>query len=162
MHVRDFGAAGAPDTRIIDLALADGRTIVSADTDIGSHFVTVDAFYVDSERDTGDGAYFGFGTVQRKGLWDTAFRIMGSVALDDETSAVRSGVLGFASFSTTPETSDDTAMPRRPSSSPSARTSSVASSIRVTAMPAAPRRSASRSAPSCTSTRWVSSRPSPR
>jgi len=36
VHVPDLGAAGAPDTRIIDLALADGRTIVSADTDFGA------------------------------------------------------------------------------------------------------------------------------
>lgn len=36
VHVRDLGAAGAPDTRVMDLALADGRTIVSADTDFGA------------------------------------------------------------------------------------------------------------------------------
>ena len=79
----------------------------SGDADIGSHFVSFDSFYVDSGDDTGDGFYFGAGTVQRKGIWDSAFRLMGSVALDDETPAVRSGVLGFMSFSTTPETSDD-------------------------------------------------------
>ncbi|MBL26402.1 MAG: hypothetical protein CMM50_02460 [Rhodospirillaceae bacterium] len=79
----------------------------SGDADIGSHFVSFDSFYVESDDDTGDGFYFGAGTVQRKGLWDSAFRLMGSIALDDDTPAVRSGVLGFMSFSTTPKTSDD-------------------------------------------------------
>ena len=36
VHVRDLGAAGASDPQIIDLALADGRTIISADTDFGA------------------------------------------------------------------------------------------------------------------------------
>ncbi len=35
-HVRGLDAAGASDPQIIDLALADGRTIVSADTDFGA------------------------------------------------------------------------------------------------------------------------------
>lgn len=35
-HVRDLDAAGASDAQLIDLALADGRTIVSADTDFGA------------------------------------------------------------------------------------------------------------------------------
>jgi predicted nuclease of predicted toxin-antitoxin system len=35
-HVRDLDAARASDPQIIDLALADGRTIVSADTDLGA------------------------------------------------------------------------------------------------------------------------------
>lgn len=35
-HVRDLDAAGASDPQIIDLALTDGRTIVSADTDFGA------------------------------------------------------------------------------------------------------------------------------
>ena len=35
-HVRDLDAAGSSDPQIIDLDLADGRTIVSADTDFGA------------------------------------------------------------------------------------------------------------------------------
>ena len=35
-HVRDLDAAGWSDPQIIDLALAEGRTIVSADTDFGA------------------------------------------------------------------------------------------------------------------------------
>lgn len=35
-HVRDLDAAGASDAQLIDLTLADGRTIVSADTDFGA------------------------------------------------------------------------------------------------------------------------------
>ena len=35
-HARDLDAAGASDAQLIDLALADGRTIVSADTDFGA------------------------------------------------------------------------------------------------------------------------------
>jgi predicted nuclease of predicted toxin-antitoxin system len=35
-HVRDLDAAGASDAQLIDLALTDGRTIVSADTDFGA------------------------------------------------------------------------------------------------------------------------------
>ena len=36
VHVRDLDAAGSSDPQIIALALADGRTIVSADTDFGA------------------------------------------------------------------------------------------------------------------------------
>jgi predicted nuclease of predicted toxin-antitoxin system len=36
VHVRDLRAAGAPDTAIMALALADRRVIVSADTDFGA------------------------------------------------------------------------------------------------------------------------------
>ncbi|MEX1163942.1 MAG: DUF5615 family PIN-like protein [Nitriliruptor sp.] len=36
VHVRDLEAAGSSDRQIIDLGLADGRTIVSADTDFGA------------------------------------------------------------------------------------------------------------------------------
>ena len=36
VHVRDLDASGSSDPHIIDLALADGRTIVSADTDFGA------------------------------------------------------------------------------------------------------------------------------
>lgn len=36
VHVRDLDAAGSSDPQIIDLALGDGRTIVSADTDFGA------------------------------------------------------------------------------------------------------------------------------
>ncbi|MEX2486378.1 MAG: DUF5615 family PIN-like protein [Nitriliruptoraceae bacterium] len=35
-HVRDLDAAGASDPEIIELALTDARTIVSADTDFGA------------------------------------------------------------------------------------------------------------------------------
>ena len=35
-HVRDLDAAGTSDPQIIDLALTDGRTIVSGDTDFGA------------------------------------------------------------------------------------------------------------------------------
>jgi predicted nuclease of predicted toxin-antitoxin system len=43
VHVRDLDAAGASDPQLIDLALADGRTIVSADTDFGALLVSTGA-----------------------------------------------------------------------------------------------------------------------
>jgi len=76
---------------------------LSADADVGSHFLTLDTFYVDSDADGGDGFYFGASSVQRKGLWDSSFRVLGSLALDGDTSAVKTGVLWFADFSTTPK-----------------------------------------------------------
>lgn len=36
VHVRDLGAAGASDPEIVALALTQGRTIISADTDFGA------------------------------------------------------------------------------------------------------------------------------
>ncbi|GAA3232139.1 DUF5615 family PIN-like protein [Nonomuraea helvata] len=36
VHVRDLQATSAPDTTIMELAVADGRTIISADTDFGA------------------------------------------------------------------------------------------------------------------------------
>ncbi|MET9341601.1 DUF5615 family PIN-like protein [Nonomuraea sp. NPDC003804] len=35
-HVRDLLATSAPDTMIMELAIVDGRTIISADTDFGA------------------------------------------------------------------------------------------------------------------------------
>jgi len=61
----------------------------------------------DSDADGGDGFYFGASSVQRKGLWDSSFRVLGSLALDGDTSAVKTGVLWFADFSTTPQGTDD-------------------------------------------------------
>jgi predicted nuclease of predicted toxin-antitoxin system len=43
VHVRDLDAAGASDPQIIDLARADGRTIVSADTDFGALLASTSA-----------------------------------------------------------------------------------------------------------------------
>ncbi|WP_084964566.1 DUF5615 family PIN-like protein [Thermoactinospora rubra] len=36
VHVRDLQATSAPDTTIMELAVADGRVIISADTDFGA------------------------------------------------------------------------------------------------------------------------------
>ncbi|TMR09775.1 hypothetical protein ETD86_42155 [Nonomuraea turkmeniaca] len=36
VHVRDLQATRAPDTTIMELAVADSRTIISADTDFGA------------------------------------------------------------------------------------------------------------------------------
>jgi predicted nuclease of predicted toxin-antitoxin system len=36
VHVRDLQATSAPDTTIMELAVADSRTIISADTDFGA------------------------------------------------------------------------------------------------------------------------------
>ena len=43
VHVRDLDAAGSSDPQIIALALADGRTIVSADTDFGALLASMGA-----------------------------------------------------------------------------------------------------------------------
>jgi predicted nuclease of predicted toxin-antitoxin system len=36
VHVRGLGAAGAPDTEVLSLAVQDERVIISADTDFGA------------------------------------------------------------------------------------------------------------------------------
>ncbi|WP_214109285.1 DUF5615 family PIN-like protein [Acrocarpospora catenulata] len=36
VHVRDLDATSAPDTTVMTLAVADGRVIISADTDFGA------------------------------------------------------------------------------------------------------------------------------
>jgi predicted nuclease of predicted toxin-antitoxin system len=43
VHVRDLGAAEASDPQVIDLALAEGRIIVSADTDFGPFLASAGA-----------------------------------------------------------------------------------------------------------------------
>lgn len=43
VHVRDLDAAGSSDPQIVALALADGRTIVSADTDVGALLASMGA-----------------------------------------------------------------------------------------------------------------------
>ncbi len=74
----------------------------------------LDLIYV-RDDDNGDGFYFGASSIQRIAAWDgvsTAFRINGSVALEDEIAGnpgnvVGDGVLLTAEFSKHPHGSDD-------------------------------------------------------
>jgi hypothetical protein len=64
--------------------------------------VDLDFAYVATDDGSGgDGAYFGASSVQRLGMFNTAFRANLSVALEDQTAAVSNGGLLFAEVSRT-------------------------------------------------------------
>lgn len=63
--------------------------------------VRLDLAYV-SDSIFGDGAYLGLESIQRMGHFNTSFRLLGSAALDDESAAVRDGVLLLSEVSWTP------------------------------------------------------------
>lgn len=65
--------------------------------------VDVDFAFVGSDDDdSGDGVYAGISSVQRLSHFNTAFRILHSSALDNETDAVSTGTLLFSEVSFTP------------------------------------------------------------
>ncbi|CAN5502147.1 hypothetical protein BH23VER1_BH23VER1_30150 [soil metagenome] len=70
--------------------------------------IEADAFYVDGDDSTGgDGLYFGLGQTRRFGKWNSTARANASIALDDETPAIGSGVLLFHQLSRTADYNDD-------------------------------------------------------
>ncbi len=73
-----------------------------SEADTYDHTLNFDLVYVDADRETGDGIFGGLSSVQRIGQINTAFRVLGSHALDDETAQVSDGVLLFSEFSFTP------------------------------------------------------------
>lgn len=68
---------------------------------------TVDLIYINADADTGDGFFAGLSSVQRIGHFSTSFRVNTSVALEDETLAVRDGTLFFGEGSWTPPGTHD-------------------------------------------------------
>ena len=64
------------------------------------------AYVFDTDQNT-DGVYWGLSAVQRIGLVNTAFRVLGSQALDAETAAVSDGLLLFGEVSWTPAWTHD-------------------------------------------------------
>ena len=84
---------------------------ILTEADLWRSIVDVDLAYVDAPVDDpvtgGDGLYFGAGTIQRIGRYNTTFRINGSHALDDENDAVSDGVLLFTQISRTPNGTHD-------------------------------------------------------
>jgi hypothetical protein len=70
--------------------------------------IETDVIYVTSDDDAvGDLAVWGIGATQRILLVNTTFRILGSIATDDETTAARDGHLLFAEISWAPRGTHD-------------------------------------------------------
>ena len=71
--------------------------------------IDLDFVYVLDDDGRTDGAYWGASSVQRIGKLNTAFRALGSYALEDESPAVSDGYLLFGEVSWTPSRTDDNA-----------------------------------------------------
>lgn len=83
---------------------------VFTETDFRKNTVNVDAAYVISSfNNGGDSAHFGASTIQRIGLYNTAFRVNGSVSIERDTTVADDGVLLFAEVSRTRKYSEDVA-----------------------------------------------------
>ena len=82
----------------------ESATIVAllSEADIGKSTVAVDLLYTFSDGTDGDGAYLGVSSTQRIGEYNTAFRAMGSYAVDGDSPSVDSGALIFGEVSWTP------------------------------------------------------------
>ncbi|MCH9647685.1 MAG: hypothetical protein K0U98_05555 [Deltaproteobacteria bacterium] len=76
-------------------------------TDFRKSTVDADFLYVTSEESTGDLASVGISAVQRLGQLNSSFRILGSVAVDEETPFATDGVLLFSELSWTPHGTHD-------------------------------------------------------
>ena len=92
------------------------RGVTDADTstfalfssaDMPKSTVSLDVIYIEDEGQNGDAFYVGASSIQRIGLFNTAFRINNSVALDDDRQGVADGSLLSAEVSWTPHNSDD-------------------------------------------------------
>ena len=78
------------------------------ESDLRKSSLRFDVAYVDSDTESGgDGLFLGFGSVQRIRGYNTAFYANYSHAIDDESAAVRDGLLLFSEISTTPINSHD-------------------------------------------------------
>ncbi len=81
---------------------------ISTAFDYDKTTVEADAFYVSGDDSTGgDGIYLGLGATRRFGKFNSTGRVLASIALDDETPAVSSGVLLFHQLSRTADYNDD-------------------------------------------------------
>ena len=76
---------------------------IFTESDLRKTSLRFDLAYVDSDTGSGgDGFFVGFGSVQRIKGYNTAFYANYSHAMDDESAAVRDGLLLFSEISTTP------------------------------------------------------------
>ncbi|MEM7585060.1 MAG: hypothetical protein AAF560_16835 [Acidobacteriota bacterium] len=71
-------------------------------TDFRKSTIDFDVAYLQTHDDTGDLVTGGISAVQRIGKTNSAFRILGSVATDEETTASTDGILLFSELSWTP------------------------------------------------------------
>ncbi|MEM7356122.1 MAG: hypothetical protein AAF657_35225, partial [Acidobacteriota bacterium] len=76
-------------------------------TDFRSSTVDLDVAYIQTHDGDDDLLAGGVSAVQRLGVTNSAFRILGSVALDEETDASADGVLLFSELSWTPHYTHD-------------------------------------------------------
>ena len=72
------------------------------ETDFRASTVAVDVIYVNGNDLTGNGLYAGVSTVQRMGKYNTAFRVLSSFPLGNETLHNTQGTLLFSEISWTP------------------------------------------------------------
>ena len=72
------------------------------ESDFPSSTYQFDAVYIHDDEGRADGFYWGAGAIQRLRHFNTAFRVLGSYALDDESAAVSTGHLLFSEVSWTP------------------------------------------------------------
>ncbi len=78
------------------------------ETDFRKSTVNLDAAYVlSSFNNGGDSAHFGASAIQRIGLYNTAFRVNGSVSLERDSVVADDGVLLFGEVSRTRHYSED-------------------------------------------------------
>ncbi len=117
VSVRNF----SPDTRVTalfgwnDIDRDDNREDhkamvfgVFTETDFRKTTTNFDVALVTSnERNGGDGLFAGASAVQRLGLWNTAFRVNTSIALETEAASVSDGTLLFGEISRTLSRSED-------------------------------------------------------
>ncbi len=113
---------GGPDLRITalygwdnidrDNNREDGSTHlfgVFTESDVRSSTIDVDAVYIYDNAGRTSGLYWGASAVQRIGHLNTAFRMLGSYALDDKTPEISDGHLLFGEVSWTPPHTHDLA-----------------------------------------------------
>jgi hypothetical protein len=80
------------------------------ESDTRKSTIALDVAYVESNiASGGDGLFIGASSVQRLGNYNTAVRVIQSIAMDDETAQVSDGTLFFGEFSTEPTASHDIA-----------------------------------------------------
>jgi hypothetical protein len=89
-----------------------GATVWALLSELDTRYSTieVDLAYVDGDArpdSGGDGLYWGIGSTQRFGFFNTTFRVNGSHALDQESAAVSNGTLLFAEVSRHPRGTHD-------------------------------------------------------
>ena len=88
----------------------DGGTNMFAlftESDFPTSTYQFDAIYIQDDDDSTDGLYWGAGAIQRIDHFNTAFRVLGSHALNSESPEVSDGYLFFGEVSWTPPHSQD-------------------------------------------------------